>query len=183
MKLFLQVVERSGKMNLIWRRFASKMPSLPPLITPCILHEQMKMPKFPEKFRIIDATWDFSSSKRNLRQEHSTKRIPNARFFDLDECSDRSLSLPHMLPKANQFEQYVTELGVTNHHHVIVYDNSEQFGLFSSPRVWWTFKVFGHDKVSVLDGGLPNWLNEGYPTESGENSLVQNNGTYKIQYL
>jgi thiosulfate/3-mercaptopyruvate sulfurtransferase len=33
--------------------------------------------------------------------------------------------------------------------------------------VWWTFRAFGHDAISVLDGGLEKWRAEGRPVESG----------------
>lgn len=55
-------------------------------------------------------------------------------------------------------------MGVSNKDHVVVYDSK---GIFSSCRVYWTFKVFGHEKVSILSGGLPDWIAEGHPTSSG----------------
>jgi len=58
----------------------------------------------------------------------------------------------------------VGAMGVGSKDHVVVYDTR---GIFSSCRVYWTFKVFGHEKVSILSGGLPDWLAEGYTTASG----------------
>jgi len=55
-------------------------------------------------------------------------------------------------------------MGVGSKDHVVVFDTR---GIFSSCRVYWTFKVFGHEKVSILSGGLPDWLAEGYTTASG----------------
>jgi thiosulfate/3-mercaptopyruvate sulfurtransferase len=52
---------------------------------------------------------------------------------------------------------------------VIVYDT---LGIFSAPRVWWMFRVFGHEKVSVLNGGLPAWQGKGYPTTSGDGGEI-----------
>jgi thiosulfate/3-mercaptopyruvate sulfurtransferase len=46
----------------------------------------------------------------------------------------------------------------------VVYDGT---GVFSAPRVWWMLRVMGHDKVRVLDGGLPKWKAEGGELESG----------------
>jgi thiosulfate/3-mercaptopyruvate sulfurtransferase len=49
--------------------------------------------------------------------------------------------------------------------HAIVYDS---VGLFSAARLWWTMKVFGVEKVSILAGGLPAWKAEGRPLAKGE---------------
>jgi thiosulfate/3-mercaptopyruvate sulfurtransferase len=46
----------------------------------------------------------------------------------------------------------------------VIYDSQ---GLFSAPRVWWTFRAMGHEDVVVLDGGLPKWIAEGRPVEDG----------------
>ncbi|KAJ3187138.1 hypothetical protein HDU85_007176 [Gaertneriomyces sp. JEL0708] len=100
---------------------------------------------------------------RDARKEFEERHIEGARFFDIDEISDKLNSLPHMVPSVEEFADHMGNLGVNNSDHVVVYDSH---GIFSSPRVWWTFKVFGHDKVSVLDGGLPKWLQEGRPVTS-----------------
>ncbi len=68
-----------------------------------------------------------------------------------------------MLPNATQFSEAVSELGVSKDSRIVVYDSA---GLFSAARVWWTFKVFGHDKVQVLDGGLPRWVEQGGDLDS-----------------
>ena len=49
---------------------------------------------------------------------------------------------------------------------MVVYDTAE-LGIFSAPRVGWTLKVFGHDHVHILNN-FKIWIEEGYPTESGE---------------
>lgn len=79
---------------------------------------------------------------------------PGAKFFDVDGISDPSSDLPHMLPSAEQFAAACDTLGVTNEDQVVVYDGA---GLFSAARGWWMFKVFGHDAVALLDGGMPAW--------------------------
>jgi thiosulfate/3-mercaptopyruvate sulfurtransferase len=56
------------------------------------------------------------------------------------------------------------KLGIGDGKRVIVYD---AVGLFSAARVWWMFKVFGHDDVAVLDGGLPKWKAENRPLADG----------------
>ena len=50
-----------------------------------------------------------------------------------------------------------------NKDKVIIYDGK---GIFSAARVWWMFRVFGHDKVWVLDGGLHQWHASGYEVET-----------------
>ncbi|XP_029653932.1 thiosulfate sulfurtransferase-like [Octopus sinensis] len=103
-----------------------------------------------------------------------TPTIDGSLSFDIDECCDTTSSYPHMLPPCSQFEEYVSNLGITNSSHVVVYDNWPQIGIFSSPRLWWMFHVFGHKNVSVLDGGLPGWQSEGYDVTYRQNSLNVN---------
>lgn len=113
---------------------------------------------------IVDASWHLPAAKRDAKAEFVESRIPGARFFDLDEISDRSSSLPHMLPSPEMFASRMGELGIGSGMRIIAYDAA---GLFSAARAWWMFKVFGHDAVAVLDGGLPKWKRELRPLESG----------------
>ena len=70
-----------------------------------------------------------------------------------------------MLPSKEDWEIIVSELGISNSDHVVVYDNSD---VFSSCRVWYTFLYFGHDPklISVLDGDFKKWINEERPTSN-----------------
>jgi thiosulfate/3-mercaptopyruvate sulfurtransferase len=113
---------------------------------------------------VLDASRHLPATKRDAKVEFNTKHISSAQFFDIDQTSDRASPLPHMLPSADQFQMQMRGLGVNTNSHVIAYDAS---GLFSAARCWWMFKVFGHDKVSVLDGGLPKWLAENRRVERG----------------
>jgi thiosulfate/3-mercaptopyruvate sulfurtransferase len=65
-----------------------------------------------------------------------------------------------MVPPVEKFLSRIRELGVGDGHQIVVYDGA---GLFSAARVWWLFKMMGHDKIAVLDGGLPKWVSEGRP--------------------
>ncbi|XP_061495022.1 3-mercaptopyruvate sulfurtransferase isoform X2 [Rhineura floridana] len=121
--------------------------------------------------RLLDASWYLPKMKRNPRSEFEERHIPGAAFFDIDQCSDRTSPYDHMLPSPGDFAEYVGKLGVGSDSHVVVYDASDQ-GLFSAPRVWWMFRAFGHDAVSLLDGGLKNWLREGFPVSSGKSRPV-----------
>ncbi|KAM9391427.1 3-mercaptopyruvate sulfurtransferase-like [Pholidichthys leucotaenia] len=117
------------------------------------------------KLCVVDASWYLPKTRRNPRQEFAQKHIPGASYFDIDECCDKSSSFDHMLPTPGHFSRYVGDLGIGNDTHVVVYDTSD-FGAYSAPRVWWMFRLFGHRPVSVLDGGMKNWLMEGYPVTS-----------------
>ncbi len=116
-----------------------------------------------EDLVILDASWHLPTSKRNARAEFDAVHIAGAQFFDLDAISDTETTLPHMLPTPEKFAQDVSQLGVSNSTKIICYDS---VGLFSAARVWWMFKVFGHDDVAVLDGGLKKWLAEDHPGQS-----------------
>ena len=102
--------------------------------------------------------------QRDAREEFGAAHLPGARFFDIDAIADRQTSLPHMLPSAAQFAEQVGGLGVGAGDLVVVYDTR---GVISAARVWWTFRAMGHDRVAVLDGGLPLWRAEGRAVESG----------------
>jgi thiosulfate/3-mercaptopyruvate sulfurtransferase len=100
--------------------------------------------------------------------------IPGARLFEIDEICDQTCPLPHMLPTAKAFEAAVAALGISNDSHVVVYDDG---GVRPAFRVWWTFKAFGHENVSVLDGGLMKWVDEGLPLSQDEPKIIP--GKYK----
>lgn len=119
---------------------------------------------------VLDASWHLPTAKRDAKAEFTAAHIPGARFFDLDKVSDQNTSLPHMLPKAEDFATAMGALGIGDDTQVVCYDS---VGLFSAARCWWMFKVFGHDKVMVLDGGLKKWQAEGRATEAGEPAPAQ----------
>jgi thiosulfate/3-mercaptopyruvate sulfurtransferase len=114
--------------------------------------------------RVVDGSWHMPQAKRDARAEYREAHIPGAVFFDIDEIADHGTSLPHMLPSARQFAEAVGALGIGAGDRVVVYDTR---GVVSAARVWWTFRAFGHDRVAVLDGGLPKWRAEARPVESG----------------
>jgi len=116
---------------------------------------------------VIDASWHMPATGRDGRREFLAGHIPGAAFFDLDAVSDHTSPLPHMLPSPEDFASAMGVLGVSNDKRVVVYDGA---GLFSAPRLWWMLRVFGHDKVAILDGGLPKWVAEGRPLDTGEAS-------------
>lgn len=113
---------------------------------------------------IVDGSWYLPAMKREPMDEYLAAHIPGAVYFDIDEIADHSTDLPHMLPTAETFALHMTRLGIADGMKVVVYDGA---GLFSAPRVWWTFKLFGVKDVSILEGGFPQWKAEGRPVESG----------------
>src|SRR6056297_725288 len=112
--------------------------------------------------RVLDATMFMPSETRDARAEYEQTHIPGARFFDIDDISDSASDLPHMAPAPEKFMSRLRAMGVGDGHQVVVYD---ALGLFSAARVWWLFRLMGHDDVAVLDGGLPKWVAEGRETE------------------
>ena len=112
--------------------------------------------------RILDASWYLPGENRNPLEEYSRFHIPGARFFDIDEIADKDSHLPHMVPSQELFATRVRKMGIDNGHQIVVYDTA---GIFSSPRVWWLFKLMGHKDIAVLDGGFPKWLEEGREVE------------------
>jgi thiosulfate/3-mercaptopyruvate sulfurtransferase len=115
--------------------------------------------------RVLDGTWHMPQLKRDAHAEFVAAHIPGAVFFDIDRIADRGTSLPHMLPRADEFANAVGALGVGSDDRVVVYDTR---GVVSAARVWWTFRAFGHERVAVLDGGLRAWKAEKRPVAGGE---------------
>ena len=114
---------------------------------------------------VIDASWHMPAANRDGRREFLAGHIPGAAFFDLDAVSDQTSPLPHMLPSPEYFASAMGALGVSNDVRVVVYDSA---GLFSAPRLWWMLRIFGHEHIAILDGGLPKWTAEGRPLDTGE---------------
>ncbi len=106
---------------------------------------------------VLDATFFMPAQKRNAASEYQAAHIPGSRFFDIDAVADHTTDLPHMLPTAAQFSAAVGRLGIDNQTHVICTDSNN---FMASARLWWTFRVFGHEHVSVLDGGTEKWRAE-----------------------
>ncbi len=112
---------------------------------------------------ILDASYYLPTEATDAAALYAAGHIPGARFFDIDAVSDPASALPHMLPPAADFARDAAALGIGDDTEIVVYD---QRGIFSAARVWWMFRVFGHDAVSVLDGGLPAWIAAGGALET-----------------
>lgn len=108
--------------------------------------------------KVVDGSYHLPGANRDPKAEFRAEHIPGAVWFDIDEIADSRSPLPHMAPSAEKFAARVRKLGLGDGNRIVVYDTS---GLFSAARVWWMFRLFGHDDVAVLEGGLPKWKSEG----------------------
>lgn len=114
---------------------------------------------------VVDGSYYLPTQNRHAEAEYRAGHIPGAVFFDIESVADRSTDLPHMLPGPDQFALAAGALGIGERDAIVVYDGA---GLFSAARVWWTFRIFGAERVHILEGGLPKWKAEGRPLEPGE---------------
>ena len=159
------------------------------IITPKELSEALRK-NVPTKIstapRVIPlcAAWFLPNDpqSRTGKEIFKKKRIPSARFFDLDEVKDHNSPYPHMLPTAEGFAEAMKDIGIRRDDEVVVYD-TEELGIFSAPRVAWTFQVFGHPTVYVLNN-FRLWVQQGFPTESGDiAAIVEEGSQYPVPTL
>ncbi len=113
--------------------------------------------------RILDCTWHHASTNLDGRTQYRGRHLPGSVHFDVDHVADKSNPLPHMLPNAADFAKKVGLLGIGDGDRVIVYDRL--CGGAAAARVWWMFRVFGHDNVALLDGGYGKWIKEKLPAD------------------
>jgi thiosulfate/3-mercaptopyruvate sulfurtransferase len=99
--------------------------------------------------KVLDASY---------RLAPTNEGIPGFRVFDIDDIADPS-GLPHTAPAADVFATKVGALGIGNNDTVVVYDRSGM--AMAAARAWWMFRLYGHENVKILDGGLPVWIKAG----------------------
>ena len=127
------------------------------------------------RLRVVDGSMYLPTSGRDAAAEYAAAHVPGAVFFDLEASSDRRSPLPHMLPSAADFAERMSTLGLGDADEIVAYDGS---GVnLSAARVWWMFRVFGHERAAVLDGGIGKWRSEGRPVESGSPERPRGNFT------
>lgn len=127
--------------------------------------------------RIVDGTYYLPMQGKDAKAEYLERHIPGAVFFDIDDISDSTSSLPHMLPPPEKFASRVRKLGIGDGNRIVIYDGQ---GMMSAARVWWMFRIFGAREVAILDGGLPKWLAEGHPVEDGPVQLQERHFTARL---
>ena len=134
------------------------MPASSTFITPEWLEAERKK----SDLVVVDGSWYLPAMKRDGRAEYHAAHIPGAVYFDIDEVKDINSTLPHMLPPPEVFALHMARLGISDGQRIVVYDGG---GLFSAPRVWFSFKLFGVKEVYILEGGLPAWRAKSLPVE------------------
>jgi thiosulfate/3-mercaptopyruvate sulfurtransferase len=149
-------------------------PDFPNLVSTEWLGDRLGSPRL----QVVDGSWYLPDSGRDALAEYLAGHIPGAVFFDLDASSDHRTSLPHMLPDEQIFARRMEALGLHDRDDLVVYDGSGNN--LSAARVWWTFRVFGHERVAVLDGGMMKWGREQRPLEQGPLSPARGQFTARL---
>lgn len=159
---------RSGFKNIRNLVQTRKMSLQSYIVTPRQLSEALQDPNSNQQIVPLSAAWFLpnDAQKRTGFASFAAQHIPGSRLIDIDAVRDVSSPYPHMLPSATDFAKAMGEMGISNEDIVVVYDTPE-LGIFSAPRVGWMLKVFGHDKVHILNN-FKVWVQEGYATESGK---------------
>lgn len=147
------------------------MPAAQNLVSHDWLYARLSDPELV----IVDATVHLPDTGRNARAEYLSEHLPGSRFFDMDVISDPDNPRPRKIPSAARFADEVGKLGIGNSSHVIAYDT---LGLYSAARVWWLFRQFGHERVSILDGGMVSWKKAGLPVTAEPSAFVP--GTFSV---
>jgi thiosulfate/3-mercaptopyruvate sulfurtransferase len=131
-----------------------------PVVTTIWLAERLDDPRI----RIFDASWFMPGAPRDPDEEYAAGHIPGAVRFDIDALSDHASPLPHMLSTPAEFATAMRRHGLNADSIAVIYDSE---GLFSAARAWWNLRAMGHEASFVLEGGLPRWVSEGRPVETG----------------
>ena len=148
------------------------------LSTPLTVNAEWLVTKIGKPgIKVLDATSHLPTLGRNAKEEHLACRIAGAGWFDIDQIADKSSKLPHTLPSAEFFQSKMQALGIENDDYVIVYCDSV---FLSAARAWWMLRLFGHDRVSVLDGGLRSWVAISGATERGP-AVSTNQGGFTVR--
>jgi thiosulfate/3-mercaptopyruvate sulfurtransferase len=132
-----------------------------PLVTAGWLRERLG----ESGLRVVDCRYRLGepgAGEELWREGH----IPGAAFMDLDRdlAAEPGERGRHPLPEPEDFEAAARRAGIGPDTLVIAYDEAAEGG---AARLWWLLRHFGHDRVSVLDGGLRGWREEGGPLETG----------------
>lgn len=132
--------------------------------------------------RIVDASWYLPAQGRNAKAEYAAGHLPGAVFFDQDAIVTPDTGLPHTIPTPEIFAQAVGKMGIAQDDDIVVYDGP---GLFSAPRVWWLFRVFGASRVRILAGGLDGWAVKGLPltTQSVDSTACHFESSFNAKAL
>ena len=127
-----------------------------PLVSVEWLHNHLN----DDSLLIFDASMTIVADNKT---DSGSLQIPSTQFFDIKHIfSNTNAPFPNTVPLEKQFTEEAQKLGVNADSKIVVYDNK---GVYSSARVWYLFKAFGFQNIAVLDGGLPEWMENGYEVE------------------
>lgn len=102
-----------------------------------------------------------------IDKECMEKYIPSSTLISIDDITTKVDGVSGMLVDKKRIERVLSNLGIYNGDTVIIYDNNDS--LYAT-RLWWSMKVYGHDDIRILNGGLKDWISSGY--ETIENPIV-----------
>lgn len=126
---------------------------------------------------VLDCTIPKVTDKSSIYNDK--KQIKGAVFFDIKNTfSDKKAQFPNTILSSEEFQEKAQELGVNKDSIIVCYDD---LGIYSSPRVWWNFKLMGFTNVSVLNGGLPEWIKNNLPIETPKKNQYKK-GDFKVNY-
>ena len=123
--------------------------------------------------RVFDASSHLPTVKRDAVAEFAAAHIPGAMRFDIEVIADPDHPMPHMVPSPDGFAAAMRGLGLGKEDHVVFYDDSD---IRTAARGWWMMRLFGHERVSILDGGLAAWRAIGGAMNSGDGATVPSGG-------
>lgn len=139
--------------------------------------EQLKEELENENLIILDCST--KSNKTGIESKYQNIKIKGARYFDLkNDFSKKKSKFPNTLPNPNQFEINARKIGINKSSYVVLYDD---IGIYTSARAWWMFKIMGHKNVSVLNGGLPEWMHKNFPIQKNYSSVYVK-GNFKSDF-
>ncbi len=110
-----------------------------------------------DKLILLDASMESVLGKEPIVYDRPCF-IPGSQKCDLEAVFlDASASQPLAFPTAEIFAEAIKPFGIQSDSVVVIYDSQ---GIYSAPRAWWIFRTMGIEQVFVMDGGLPQWLEE-----------------------
>jgi thiosulfate/3-mercaptopyruvate sulfurtransferase len=147
--------------------------NIPPIIESAALLKLYKS----DFLVLIDAR-----SGKNAKANYGEKHLEGALFVDLEKQlaeikEDASNGGRHPLPKIENFAKTLSDLGISEKSHVVIYDDKN--GANAAARFWWMLKAVGHEKVQVLDGGLQAAEKSNFPT-SAKTEIITKAALYKV---
>ena len=117
---------------------------------------------------IVDCLFSLDDAARG-RRDYLQSHIPGEVYAYLNEDLSGQI-IPgetgrHPLPQREKFIQTLSRWGIDSKTQVVAYD--DKGGAMAAARLWWMLRLVGHNAAAVLNGGWPQWQNNGYPVSNG----------------